>query len=621
MMRSHAGMASRSSQSLFSKPGTLWFETAGDGSKDGEALLFSDPVDTLTLTSLSGLNDFFLAIERKRDAGFFLAGWLSYEAGCGFESQAIRSSSSASGTPLAWFGVYETAQCFTGADIDTFVAGRNEREPFVVSRLCFDYDADDYVAVIRAIKEQIAAGNVYQVNFTGRYRFAFSGSPQALFLKMRSSQPSAYTAVLNTGDRLVLSLSPELFFRCSGGIIETMPMKGTAPRGETPEEDASMKLGLSRCEKNRAENLMIVDLLRNDLGRICLPGSVHASELFATETYPTLHQMVSTIRGRLAEHIGLYDIFRALFPSGSVTGAPKISAMQLIGELEPTPRGVYTGAIGIVKPDGDMVFNVAIRTIEIFGKTGTYGSGSGIVWDSDPLQEFRECMLKARILSDEVQEIPELFETLLWAGRYLWLDEHLERIRTSAATLGVPFQEDEARCRLARLDRALAACGGRFKVRLRLSGEGRITVGHEPVDATPSEKPLKLCSAAERIASTDFFRYHKTGSRKLYDRFYRLALDHGFNEVVFFNERGEVAEAAVSNIIIRCGTHYYTPPVTSGLLDGIYRSYFLRTRSQCIEKVLFIEDLFAADVIYLCNSVRGMRRAVFDGTQLAGNGS
>lgn len=618
MVRSRAGMAPRSSQSLFSKPGTLWFETAGTGRKGGEALLFTDPVDTLTLTSRSGLYDFFLAIEKKRDAGFFLAGWLGYEAGCGFEPLVTRSPYSPPGAPLACFGVYETPQCFVGSDIDAFLAGASE--PCMVSRLQFDYAEDDYVAVIRAIKEQIAAGNVYQVNFTGRYRFAFSGSPQTLFLTLRSSQPSAYTAFLNTGDRVVLSLSPELFFRCSGGIIETMPMKGTAPRGETPEEDALMKHGLSRCEKNRAENLMIVDLLRNDLGRICFPGSVHAGELFATETYPTLHQMVSTIRGRLAEHIGLYDIFRALFPSGSVTGAPKISAMKLIGELEPTSRGIYTGAIGIVKPDGDMVFNVAIRTIEISGQTGTYGSGGGIVWDSDPLQEFRECLLKARILSDEVQEIPELFETMLWAGRYLWLDEHLGRIRTSAAALGVSFQENEARYRLDRLDCALAARGGRFKVRLRLSGEGRITVGHEPIEATPSEKPLRVCSAAERIASTDFLRYHKTGSRKLYDRFYRLALDHGYNEVVFFNEREEVAEAAVSNIIIRSGTLYYTPPVTSGLLDGIYRSYFLRTRSQCIEKVLFIEDLLAADAIYLCNSVRGMRRAVFDGTQLTGNG-
>ncbi len=619
MMRSPAEMAPRSSQSLFLKPGTLWFETAGKDCRDGEALLFSDPVETLTLTSLSGLYDFFLAIERKRDAGFFLAGWLSYEAGCGFESLATRSLSLASGAPLAWFGVYETPQCFTGANIDAFVAGQREREPFAVSHLHFDYDVGDYIAVIAAIKEQIAAGNVYQVNFTGRYRFAFSGSPQELFIKLRSSQPSDYTAFLNTGDRVVLSLSPELFFRCTGGMVETMPMKGTAPRGETAEEDASMKHGLSRCEKNRAENLMIVDLLRNDLGRICFPGSVHVSELFATETYPTLHQMVSTVYGRLREHVGLYEIFRALFPSGSVTGAPKISAMQLIGELESTPRGVYTGAIGFVRPDGDMVFNVAIRTIEIAGKTGVYGSGSGIVWDSDPLQEFRECMLKARILRDEVQEIPELFETMLWAGRYLWLDEHLERIRTSAAALGVPFQEDEARCRLAELDCALVACGGRFRVKLRLSGEGGIIVEHEPLDATPSEKPLRVCLAAERIASTDFLRYHKTGSRKLYDRFYRLALDHGFNEVVFLNERREVAEAAVSNIIIRCGTCYYTPPVTSGLLDGIYRSYFLRTRSQCSEKVLFIEDLLAADTIYLCNSVRGVRQAVFDGTLLAGN--
>ncbi|MCF8383042.1 MAG: aminodeoxychorismate synthase component I [Chlorobium sp.] len=620
-MSSSGGFVRHGEDSVMSRPGTLWFETATSGPAGSEGLLFSDPLEVLTLDSLRGSHDFFAALESRLGKGFYLAGWLSYEAGYGFEPQLQRAVRVAStGGLLGWFGVYREPRRFIGDEVELFLSGQRSAESFALGDLSFDCPPFRYREVIETIRERIAAGDVYQINFTGRYRFSFSGSPLALFEKLSRSQPSAYSAMLNTGDRLVLSVSPELFFRCRNGIIETMPMKGTAPRGETPEEDAAMKQRLMECGKNRAENLMIVDLLRNDLGRICMPGSVETADLFALECYPSLYQLVSTVRGKLRRDVGLYDIFRALFPSGSVTGAPKIKAMELIGELETAPRGIYTGTMGFMEPSRDMVFNVAIRTIELSGNKGVYGSGSGIVWDSDASEEYRECMLKAKILDDAVPKLPGLFETMLWAGRYLFLEEHLERIRRSAAAFEIPFDEGRARMLLESLEETFPAGGGRFRVRLGLSAEGQPALEHEPFEVTSGGAPLRLALAGERISSLDRYRLHKTTSRALFDRFYRLAAHRNFDEVLFLNERDEVAEAAISNVIILKDSNYYTPPVASGILDGTFRRYFLHTRINCSEKVLFQEDLLAADAIYVCNSLRGMRRAVFDGTVITGNG-
>jgi para-aminobenzoate synthetase / 4-amino-4-deoxychorismate lyase len=380
------------------KEGSLWFESAFCKGLRCGALLFSDPVEVILLYSLSDLERFFLTLEEKRAAKYFLAGWLSYEVGYGFEPTLFSvDPATVSSSPLAWFGVYREPEHYSEKSVEELFSEHPSAAPGMAS---FNLSSEEYQAKIRAIKEQIAAGNVYQVNFTGRNRFNFSGTASALFCAMRGAQPASYTAFLNTGERTILSFSPELFFTKRGMALETMPMKGTAPRGSSVEEDTLLKEGLTQCQKNRAENLMIVDLLRNDLGRICRPGSIVAEKLFATETYPTLHQMVSTIRGEQREKIGLYELFKAIYPSGSVTGAPKIKAMKLIQTLETEPRAIYTGTIGFIMPDGDMVFNVAIRTVEMSAGKGVYGSGSGIVWDSDPQDEYQECRLKAKILAD-----------------------------------------------------------------------------------------------------------------------------------------------------------------------------------------------------------------------------
>ncbi len=626
---------------ILSREGSLWLESAFCKEHHGGALLFTDPIEVVTLTSLTGLKYFFRRLEEKLAEGFFLAGWLTYEAGYGFEDCLVNRGHTLPPSPLGWFGIYRQPERFSGAEVEELFAEASALSALILNDLSFNLSESEYGRKIESIRAQIAAGNVYQVNFTGRYRFTFNGAAPALFAGLRSAQPSSYTALLNTGERTILSFSPELFFRRSGSLIETMPMKGTAPRGLTAEEDNRLKEGLGRCQKNRAENLMIVDLLRNDLGRICKPGSVEARELFATESWPTLHQMLSTIVGEQRPDVGLYELFRALYPSGSITGAPKINAMKLIQSLEPAPRGIYTGTIGYITPERDMVFSVAIRTIELAGKQGVYGSGGGIVWDSNPAEEYRECQLKAKILGQGAAKKEfGLFESMLWNGSYLWLEEHLQRLAASATTLGFPCDIATAARMLRNLEKELRRSGNgnsvryslyhggmllggephryatRFKVKLSLSLQGSFNVSHEPIEVQASAATLRVCMAAHRTDSANPLLHHKTTQRELCDRYLTLARQKGYDEVLFLNERSEVTEGAISTLFIRQGHQLLTPPLHSGLLNGIFRRYMLATRPFTAEKAITLHDLKTTAAIFIANSVRGLRPALFTGHQI-----
>ena len=597
-----------------SKPGSLWFESTASETRHGDSLFFSNPLETLTLHVGDDIAVWLEQLESQLDAGYCLAGWLGYEAGYLLDPALAACVSSADDRDvLGWFGVYRHPERFSREAVeaeDAAVASQS----CAISGFDFEFGEAEYCRSIERLREEIAAGNVYQVNFTGRCRFTFDGSPEALYVSMKRRQPSPWSAFLNTGDRHVLSFSPELFFVRDGHLIETMPMKGTAPRRERPEEDLAEKAGLAVCEKNRAENLMIVDLLRNDLGRVCMTGSVQASGLFETQTYPTLHQMVSTVRGELRAETRLRDLFRALFPSGSVTGAPKVRAMRLIRELERSQRGVYTGAVGFMLPEGRMAFNVAIRTIELQGRSGMYGTGSGIVWDSDPRAEFRECMLKTRILADLVpptaSDVPGIFETIQWNGwEFLLADDHLDRLFSSASALGFEFDRDAVVAALSGKARELLTLGGRHRVRLTQHRDGNVTLASEPFSLDASGQPVRICIAAERVDSRDPLLRHKTVIRERCDRAFREAQESGFGEVLFLNERGEVTEGAISNILARIGRRWFTPPESCGLLNGVYRRYLLRTRPWISEKSISLEELRQADMVLICNSLRGMRRA------------
>ena len=595
--------------------GTLWFEASCPEERHGDSLLFSDPIETLPLYGGDDVAAWFQRLESRLGQGCSLAGWIGYEVGALLDpALALCQWPTDPDRLLGWFGVYRAPERFSRHEVEAMGLDASA-EGFSVSGLDFDLSRDEYIGRIEEIREEIAAGNVYQVNFTGRFRFSFQGSPVALYAAMKRQQPSPWSAFLNTGVSQVLSFSPELFFTLDGRSIETMPMKGTAPRGGTPEEDLASRDGLGLCEKNRAENLMIVDLLRNDLGRVCRPGSIEASSLFETRTYPTLHQMVSTVRGELRGSTTMHELFRALFPSGSVTGAPKVRAMNLIRSLEKSPRGVYTGAIGFMIPEGRTVFNVAIRTIELEGGHGVYGTGSGIVWDSDPRQEYFECMLKARILSERAADASGVFETILWNGAYLLLEEHLDRMATSAAILGLGFDRSAATAALEGLETGMVEAGGAFRVRLQLKRDSGLTVASEPFSLESTSRPVRIRIAPGRVWSGDPLLRHKLTSRQRYDQAYRESLDQGFGECLFLNERDEVTEGAISNIVARIDGRWVTPPESSGLLNGVYCRYLLRTRPWITERAVTIDDLRRADLLLICNALRGIRVAELAETQ------
>ncbi len=381
-------------------------------------------------------------------------------------------------------------------------------------------------------------------------------------------------------------------------------MKGTMPRGLDSAEDAEAILRLQHDEKNCSEHVMIVDLLRNDLGRICTSGSVHVDDLFSVERYETLLQMTSTIAGTLRPNTSFYDIFRAMFPCGSITGAPKIRTMQIIRELEPHPRGIYTGAIGFIAPNRSATFSVAIRTLVLRNNHAHMGVGGGIVADSIPEDEHRECLLKASFLTRSHHPF-QLIETLLWDREFFLLSPHLDRLESSARYFNFAFDRSAIESQLQALALTFKP-GGRHRVRQLLHPDGTLTLAHAPLLDEPS--PIRVKLSSERTSSTDVFLRHKTTHRQLYDQQYAAARAEGFDEVLFLNDRGELTEGAISNLFLEHSGQLLTPPLASGVLPGIMRRHLLETRPTAHERILTLDDLHTADAIFLCNSVRGIRK-------------
>jgi para-aminobenzoate synthetase/4-amino-4-deoxychorismate lyase len=596
--------------------------------------LFIAPVRVIEANSLAEISELFAQIESAVAAGFVAAGFFSYECGKCFEPSAHQRPSR-SGQPLAWFGIYERSYLFdhrignfVGSDAPSLIELRDEycaaaHSQTTVIKSCLDMSEWQYTERIAAIHEQIRAGDVYQLNFTLPLQLETETSAAALYAQLRARQPVDYGAFLHwrPGQR-VLSFSPEMFFHLEdedrNRRIVTRPMKGTAPRGRTVEEDRAMASWLRNDAKNRAENVMIVDLLRNDLGRICRFGSVRAEELFAVERHPALWQMTSTVSGEVRSDVGFRDIFGALFPCGSITGAPKVRAMQLIAELEGEPRGIYTGAIGFFSKERS-VFNVAIRTLELEGsnggRIGKMGVGSGIVIDSNAADEFRECQLKAAFLvgaSASLHESFSLVETLLWRSEYPLIELHLDRLTGSADYFDLRADRIEVKAALLAHASAFGSCEPR-KVRLLLNRDGGLEIANEPLSEIAQNARLdSVCIAEQRTDSRDPMLFHKTTHRPIYTAANKAAMEAGFNDVLFLNQRNEVTEGAISNIFIEKNRCWYTPPIECGLLAGVQRRQLLESRSQCEERVLSLDDLRDADAVYLSNAVRGLRRVVID---------
>jgi para-aminobenzoate synthetase/4-amino-4-deoxychorismate lyase len=496
--------------------------------------------------------------------------------------------------------------------------------PAGIAHVRANVDEAEFTRAICRIRDYIAAGDTYQVNYTYRLRFDAFGTLPALYARLRARQPVPYGALVALpGGEAVLSLSPELFVRHTHGELVTRPMKGTAPASGDDAEDARRAAALAADTKNRAENLMIVDLLRNDLGRIAVTGSVEVPALFDVRRYSSVLQMTSTVRGTLRADASLADIFDALYPCGSITGAPKRRTMEIIDELEPAPRGIYTGAIGWFDPPqggnpiGDFCMSVPIRTLALEAprggvREGEMGVGAGIVYDSEPAGEFAECRLKARFLTGLPNDF-EIFETLRAArdAGCVHLERHLARMEKSAGYFGFAFDRATAVARLADACAGMAD-GGAYRVRLALRQDGALSVQAAPLAALA--EPVTLLLADDATCADDVFLRHKTSVRTRYDAAWRDAEAQGAFDTLFFNERGELTEGGRCNVFVRLDGHWYTPPLACGVLPGVMRSVLLDDPSWAAsERVITRAMLMAAQEIVACNALRGPLRATLRG--------
>jgi para-aminobenzoate synthetase/4-amino-4-deoxychorismate lyase len=560
---------------------------------------------------------------RQRE-GFAVAGCVSYEAGFSLDAAFSPMDAIEGDFPLVWFGIYPGFLRFDHLLRRWESSGSVDwpEEECVDPPLpdgCptdprFSFTETGYGVKVEEIRRDIAAGRYYQANLTGNFLFRFPGDPFSLYRRLQAIQPVRYGAFLRTDAGCILSQSPELFFRVRGRNIEVRPMKGTAARGRTEAEDRRAAAALKSDPKNRAENVMIVDLMRNDLGKVCETGSVRVPRLFEVHRLRTVLQMVSTVSGTLRPGATVGSLFHALFPCGSVTGAPKISAMRALRRLEPSPRGPYTGAIGILLPDGDMTFSVAIRTVTLRNGRAKAGAGGGIVWDSDPREEYLEANLKGRYLSEPPVSF-RLIETFLWSPGtgFRFLPGHLRRLASSARYFGFRFREGIVPTALRSALRKEKAAGPR-RIRLLLARSGDVSVEVSPLSPvrTGTAPPLVTLSHFV-VSSRDPFVRHKTTHREWRDEELRKARADGFDEVIFLNERGEVTEGAVTNLFIEADGRLLTPPAACGLLEGIRRRRVLADRSlRASERVLYPEDLRTCRRILLTNSVRGVMPVALD---------
>lgn len=588
------------------KTGCPPFVLLDDARSDGAvpARLFRDPVEVLSAATLAEIPALLDALEEAQSHGLYAAGYLAYEAGKAL-APAWRGAVDEGGggnAPLGWFGLFERVERIEAdvvADLlpdpaGAWIGGVKPR-----------IERADYEAVVEQVLGLIRAGDIYQANLTFRADVAMLGNPLAAYARLRRTARAGYGGFIWTGAQAIASLSPELFFALKGGQAMARPMKGTAARQRDPEADARAARELAEDPKQRAENLMIVDLIRNDLSRVAVPGSVAVPDLFRVESFPTIHQLVSDVSARLPEGTGAVDVLRAAFPCGSITGAPKVRAMEIIDTLEEGARGLYTGSIGFIEPGGDAAFNVAIRTL-VFpysndlqdGRlSATLGLGSGIVADSVPAEEWRECLAKGEFVSAAGESF-DLLETMFFdpVDGVQRLEGHLARLTASAATLGFRFDRHGAR---NSLQSATFRVRGAARVRMRLAPSGALAVEVSPLPRL-AELPVPVAVSPVPMTPDDFRLAHKTSQRAAYDGARR---ESGAAEIVFIDEPGFVTEGSWSNIFVERDGMLLTPPLSLGLLPGVLRAELI-DRGRAVESHLRLADL--GEGFFIGNSLRGL---------------
>ena len=549
---------------------------------DRHWLQLDRPLTVLTASTSDELDTLMVEIESAAGEGNIVAGYIAYEAAQAFDpGLSVHKSSS----PLAIFGVFDHWEVLK--TLPVVRPGIVDVRP--------DISEGDYLARIDKIKRWLQGGESYQVNFTHPLFGTYFGDPLDVFAQLYDAQPTPYATYLAFEEQVVASVSPELFFKLEGDVISMEPMKGTAPRGLSPEADAENEQMLRTSLKDQAENLMIVDMIRNDLGRIALPGSIKVTELFKLQALPTVWQQTSTITADTKAN--LQEILKALFPCASITGAPKHRTMEIINELESRPRGVYTGAIGVLHGPRSMRFSVGIRTLTLSADgRAEFGVGSGVVWESTGPGEWQESLDKAKVL--EALKPPELIETMRFdpgAGVSLW-PLHLARLARSSQVFQYPFDPLQAAKMVGAIESSAAQ-----RLRLKLSSEGELTLESGPLPDVQSV--VRLAVAMQPVHSQGMYLRHKSTRREIYSA--RMGARPDVDDVVLFNERGEITETCIYNVYLVFGDQWFTPALKSGLLPGVYRQDLI-DQGRVTARVLRLADLYEADQIFVSNAVRGL---------------
>lgn len=566
-------------------------------------LRFAEPARILAAHQLDAVIPTIQEAETNANAGYWVVAFVAYEAAPAFDP-ALVVGAPVEGLPLAWFALYEQAEV-------VYALPTWQMPP----PICWhrSIEPQDFIQNIQSIHGLIGAGDTYQVNFTFRLRATITTQPLSLFSALYEAQQTDHAAYLDLGRFAICSGSPELFFERNRNRLTCRPMKGTAPRGKSPTHDDELANALAGDTKNRAENLMIVDMMRNDLGHVADLGTVQVERLFEVERYETLHQMVSVVSAQT--EASLTEIFCALFPAASITGAPKIRTMEIIRNLEESPRGAYTGCIGHIAPGGDCRFNVAIRTalIDRESSEATYGIGSGIVWDSDPESEWEECLLKAETLLSIGYDQFALFETFAWLPDrgFVNLDRHLARLKASLAHFGIEYDFETAQSSLNQINKLEPQ-----RVRLQVNKHGQVKITSAPLEGPPSEfqskpqpTPRRIGIAKTPVDSSQMLLRHKTNRRDVYERARCERPD--CDDVILWNEANEVTETTIANLVVELDGEWVTPPVSSGLLPGIGRAILLE-QGLIQEKRVRLDDLKKASGFATVSSLRGWCLAVLD---------
>lgn len=571
--------------------------------------LYRNPVQIVRCDEPAGVDDALARIEQGLADGLHAAGVFAYELGYALEPRLAARMPEGRDAPLLWFGLFTAPEFIAAEDLDAAFANLGPPPP--IADLRAGHAEREHVAKVQRVLELIAAGDIYQANLTFPMLFRYRGDRLALYAALRSRQPVAHGGFAQLDDLSVLSVSPELWIEVAAGQAAMRPMKGTAPRGHDAASDIVAARNLRADPKQQAENLMIVDLLRNDLSRVSDPSTVEVPALFTVETYPSFHTLTSTVTSTLTPGMDLKSRLAGLFPCGSIVGAPKIRAGEVLSDLEAAPRGLYTGAMGRIDPNGDMKFNVSIRTA-VIGRDGEgrYGVGGGVVADSDPVGEYEEALLKAKVLTDLAQDFG-LIETFRWssAAGFVRLALHLERLESSAGRLGFCFDRAAIDQRLSDLAGRLDGAGdGRVRLLLQRSGEFTLTAA--PITPSPA-RPMRVCVSTHRTDAGDPCLRHKTTRRALYDAAFQRAEASGFDEVLFLNQRGEVTEASRNSLFAELDGRLVTPALSCGLLPGVLRRTLI-DQGGAAEAVLTLADLARASALFMGNSLHGLRPMALD---------